>query len=154
LRLGGVLFENIKGAVMPAGGKLLLGQTFFARVKSWSIDNDKGKLVLDVAMTVDLPAYKDQIASILSRNKNYPSDAASRGEQGTVIVTFSIDRSGRLLERHIDKSAGSPVLDQEALNLLDRSQPFPPVPPDYSEIQLTMTVPLTFAIPSSGAAIK
>lgn len=154
LRLGGMLFENIKGAVVPEGGKLLLGETFFARVKSWSIDNDKGKLILDMASANDMPTYREQIVSILSRNKNYPANSASRGEQGTAIVSFTIDRNGRLLERHLNQSAGSPALDREALGLLDRSQPFPPLPPDYTEVQLTMVVPLTFAIPASGAAAK
>jgi TonB family protein len=94
------------------------------------------------------PTYSNQVGDILWRNRNYPADAANRREQGTVIVTFTLDRSGRLTERHVSKSSGSMALDKAALDLVDRSQPFPPFPPDFSQTELTMTLPLRFVLPA------
>ena len=47
LRVGGVELRDVVASVAPAGGELLLGQSFLARLKSWSIDNDRHVLVLN-----------------------------------------------------------------------------------------------------------
>ena len=46
LRIGDRVVENVKGSVAPSRGDLLLGQSFLARFKSWSIDNTTHKLLL------------------------------------------------------------------------------------------------------------
>lgn len=138
LRVGNELFESIQGAVVPVGGKLLLGQTFLQRFKSWSLDNIDGKLVLELPTAADWwPIYRNQITGILLRNQS---------EEGTAIVTFTLDRDGHLTERHIVRSTGSFTLDQAILGLLDRSQPFPPFPAANLQKELTMTFPISFAI--------
>jgi hypothetical protein len=48
LRVGDKIVENVRGAVAPAKGALLLGQSFLERFKSWSFDNTKHQLVLEV----------------------------------------------------------------------------------------------------------
>jgi predicted aspartyl protease len=47
LRVGGKIIENVTATVLPLEGQLLLGQSFFARFKSWSLDNTKHVLVLN-----------------------------------------------------------------------------------------------------------
>jgi TonB family protein len=73
-----------------------------------------------------------QVIGNLSQNKRYPADALSRREQGMVIASYTIDRGGNLLDSHIKQSSGSASLDREVLDLLKRTQPFPPLPSDYS----------------------
>jgi clan AA aspartic protease (TIGR02281 family) len=46
LTVNNIVIENVNGAVAPAAGGLLLGQSFLSRFKSWSIDNSKQALVL------------------------------------------------------------------------------------------------------------
>jgi gag-polyprotein putative aspartyl protease len=48
LTLAGTAIENVNGSVAPAKGDLLLGQSFLTRFKSWSIDNAKQTLVLEL----------------------------------------------------------------------------------------------------------
>ena len=47
LKIGDVIIENVNASVLPLEGQLLLGQSFFARFKSWSVDNTKHVLRLD-----------------------------------------------------------------------------------------------------------
>jgi clan AA aspartic protease (TIGR02281 family) len=47
LKVGDKIIEGVTGSVAPAGGSLLLGQSFLSRFKSWSIDNNNHKLVLE-----------------------------------------------------------------------------------------------------------
>jgi hypothetical protein len=46
LRIGDWLVHDVIAAVTPVGAPPLLGQTFFGRLKSWSIDNVNQALVL------------------------------------------------------------------------------------------------------------
>jgi protein TonB len=42
------------------------------------------------------------------------------------------------------RSAGAAALDEEALALLDRAQPFPPPPPELAGEVVNLTVPIRF----------
>jgi clan AA aspartic protease (TIGR02281 family) len=48
LKIGDKIIKNVKGSVGPSKSMLLLGQSFLGRFNSWSIDNTKHELVLDV----------------------------------------------------------------------------------------------------------
>jgi len=88
--------------------------------------------------------WKNQIVTILERNKRYPAEARSRGEQGVTRLAFSIDTQGHLLSSRIAASSGSAALDAETLALVRRAQPFPPPPPELAGSE--MTVPVSFNI--------
>lgn len=47
LRVGSKVLENVTGSVAPVKGSLLLGQSFLARFRSWSINNQRGILILE-----------------------------------------------------------------------------------------------------------
>ena len=47
LRVGDNVIENVNASVLPLEGQLLLGQSFFARFKSWSLDNTRRVLLLN-----------------------------------------------------------------------------------------------------------
>lgn len=91
-----------------------------------------------------LPRWTSKISVLLERNKRYPEAARARKERGVVLVSFSIDREGRLLGGEIKRSSGSSILDREALGMLNRAQPFPPVPEGVSGSKISLTVPIRF----------
>ena len=90
--------------------------------------------------------WHTQVVALLERNKRYPSAARSRREQGLVQLSFELDRAGRVVASHVVRSSGSPALDQEALDLVRRAQPFPPPPVQISGALLSLTVPIRFNI--------
>jgi clan AA aspartic protease (TIGR02281 family) len=47
LKVGDIVIENVRGGVAPVQGRLLLGQSFLERFKSWSVDNAKHVLLLE-----------------------------------------------------------------------------------------------------------
>ncbi|NCC36784.1 MAG: energy transducer TonB, partial [Chloroflexia bacterium] len=59
--------------------------------------------------------YHGTLAAWLARHKRYPEQARRRQQQGTVRVTFTIDRQGRLLSHRIASSSGHPLLDLQDL---------------------------------------
>ena len=89
--------------------------------------------------------WRNQIVAAIERNKRFPETAARRGESGTAQVFFSLDRQGRVINSRIVRSAGAAVLDDEALALLHRAEPFPPPPPEYPGDSVNLILPLRFA---------
>jgi protein TonB len=94
-----------------------------------------------------LQAWMGQLSSLLERHKRYPAAAVSRREQGTAQISFSLDRQGRVIESRIVKSSGVAALDEEALALLHRAEPFPVWPPDqFPGERLDLTLPIRFSL--------
>ena len=93
------------------------------------------------------PQWSNCIAVLLERNKRYPGHRPLPPRGGAPPhVTFILDRQGRLLSSRIEQSSGIAALDQEALDLLRRAQPFPPLPAEVADTQLRLTVPIKFAL--------
>jgi protein TonB len=82
----------------------------------------------------------------LQQFKRYPSEAQSHGDEGVVLLGFSVDRAGHLLSRHIVHSSGHADLDEEVMSMIDRAQPLPPFPPSMTEPTLDLTVPIRFSL--------
>lgn len=107
---------------------------------------------------VDLPQppskmvkrWQSGLSAQIARNKRYPQKARVRHEEGRVIVAFTIDRDGKLVDNRVLRSSGSDDLDQEALSSVVRAQPLPKPPADAKDIDLTFTVPFDFARPPTG----
>jgi protein TonB len=91
-----------------------------------------------------VPTWKTQIVALLERNKRYPPAAQSRREQGTAQVFFSLDRQGRVIDSRLVRSSGASALDEEALALLRRAQPFPPPPTELPGERVDVNVPIRF----------
>jgi clan AA aspartic protease (TIGR02281 family) len=48
LKVGDKVIENVRASVASVQGTLLLGQSFLERFKSWSLDNNKHELLLEL----------------------------------------------------------------------------------------------------------
>jgi protein TonB len=91
-----------------------------------------------------VPNWRRQIVTRLERHKRYPAAAHARHERGTAQLVFRLDRDGRVTETHIARSSGSAVLDQEALEIVRRAQPFPALPPEIAGPHVELSVPIRF----------
>lgn len=90
--------------------------------------------------------YRKSLHLHLKKHQRYPSDARSRGEQGTVVVQFTIDRTGQMTERSVVKASGNPRLDEEALAAIERASPFPLPPDEEPGESLKYSMPIQFKI--------
>jgi periplasmic protein TonB len=89
-----------------------------------------------------IPTWRSTVAALLERNKRYPADA--KNDRGIAQIAFSIDRKGRVMSSSIVTTSGSPALDREALEMIRRSQPFPPPPAALQGTEVSLTVPVRF----------
>ena len=85
--------------------------------------------------------WKRKISVQLAAHKRFPPSV--RGQTGEAMVKFELDRSGKLISKELVKSTGVPQFDAAALEMVESSQPFPPAPPEITE--LSFTLPVIFA---------
>jgi protein TonB len=90
-----------------------------------------------------LVTWQRSMVMQLERHKRYPPQA--RGEQGVTTVVFTIDRQGHLLSSRVVHSAGSAILDDAALAMLSRAEPFPAPPLGIADELLSITVPIRYS---------
>jgi periplasmic protein TonB len=90
--------------------------------------------------------WNKALVAHLNRFKRYPDAARSRGVQGQVSVTFTVDRAGQVVASHIVHSSGSSALDEEALAVLRRASPLPRPPAQLAGATLNLTIPIQFKI--------
>src|SRR5262249_33899083 len=63
-------------------------------------------------------------------------------------VAFNMDRQGKVASPpHIVASSGMPAFDQEALELIERAQPYPPPPAVLPGAEVLVIVPIWFDPP-------
>ena len=72
--------------------------------------------------------YPGLVSAHLRRHQHYPSDARSRGDQGTGTVSFSLDGGGRVTRVALGRGTGSASLDQELQAMVRRASPFEGTP--------------------------
>jgi len=82
----------------------------------------------------------------LQQYKRYPQSAQALGEEGIVVLGFSVDRNGRVLEHRVVQSSGHADLDNEVIAMIERAQPLPAFPPSMTASKLELTVPIRFSL--------
>ena len=92
------------------------------------------------------PSWQTALVRHLQQYKRYPSDAQSRGEDGVVMLSFTVDRTGHVLARQIARSSGHRELDNEVMSMIERAQPLPPFPASMPQATLDLTVPIRFSL--------
>ncbi len=98
------------------------------------------------AMASVLPSYRQRLAAHLQRYKQYPAELRAAGIRGTSRLTFTVNRSGRVLSSRLSGSSGNAGLDAETMAMIRRAQPLPPFPPEITVSSMSFTVPVQFSV--------
>lgn len=80
----------------------------------------------------------------LEQFKRYPEAARNNRDEGTAMLTFTMDRAGHVLSARLTGSSRHALLDEETLALIHRAEPLPPPPDTIHGARLTLTVPVEF----------
>lgn len=91
-------------------------------------------------------SFSGTLRSWLERHKRYPQEARNQSQQGIVLLSFVMDRSGRVLSHRIQRGSGHDLLDSEVRSLIARAQPLPSIPDMMGKSQMAVTVPIQFKI--------
>lgn len=91
-------------------------------------------------------AWRGRVLAHLDRHKRYPRAAKMMKREGRAEVRLRLDRDGHVLDVALTTSAGLAALDEEAVEVVRRSQPLPPPPPEVAGENIPMLVPIGFTL--------
>lgn len=89
-------------------------------------------------------SYLAELAAQINRKKFYPRASRRFGEEGTVVVSFVLQKDGRVTDLAVAQSSGSERLDEAALTTLQRVMPFRPIPDVLQRDDWPISVPIAF----------
>ena len=90
-------------------------------------------------------AWQNAVAGWLASHKNYPEDARRLGEQGRVVIRFTVERSGRVLDANIVDASGSARLDAASVALV-RNASLPAFPASMTRPMITITTTIRYTL--------
>jgi protein TonB len=79
------------------------------------------------------PQYLDYLGRLkqrIQREWAYPLEAQRLGLFGELLLVFTVNKEGSLLNLRLVQSSGFPILDNEALRAVRAAAPFDPIPPE------------------------
>ncbi|GAB4535540.1 MAG: hypothetical protein Fur0020_03000 [Thermodesulfovibrionia bacterium] len=79
------------------------------------------------------------IKGLIENAKRYPALARKRGIEGTVHVSFRIDRDGKPYDIKVINASGFSILDNEAIEIIKRAGTFP-------HTDMVIEVPISFRL--------
>jgi TonB family protein len=91
------------------------------------------------------PGGPNAFSKFLARNMRYPAVAREANTQGRVIVSFTIDKEGRLGNFIIRRSV-SKEIDAEAIRVLKMSPDWKPGMVDGQPVKIVYSIPLGFSL--------
>jgi protein TonB len=86
--------------------------------------------------------YRALLSAWLESHKRYPESARQRGEEGSAVLRFRLDRSGRVLD-YSYASTGYPDLDA-GLDEMLRGAQLPPFPPGMAASRIEVSLMMRF----------
>ncbi|MCC3861466.1 energy transducer TonB [Pseudemcibacter aquimaris] len=98
------------------------------------------------AQAADISGWQKEVSKKIAKKQTYPRAALRKELEGKVQVEINVDREGNIVAHSIKASSGHDVLDREIPKLMKRVSPLPTPPADASDAQLTMVVPLAWAL--------
>ena len=97
-----------------------------------------------------LAQYRLSLISAARRFKRYPRVAVDQNWQGNVEVRMVIATNGEISALVVRSSAGHQMLDQHALEMIERAKAMTQIPPALRGKEFTVDVPIVFSLREAG----
>ncbi|MDG0995767.1 MAG: TonB family protein [Gammaproteobacteria bacterium] len=93
-------------------------------------------------------AYLRELSLWLNKHKRYPASARRRAQEGDVTLGFVITAQGQLISHQLLSPAVYQSLNKEALTMIQRASPFPPVPLEIRDTatEFEYSIPIRFSL--------
>jgi protein TonB len=87
-----------------------------------------------------LARWREEVRNVIERNKR----SVSLARRGITQIAFSVNRTGQVVRTRVVSSSGSAVLDQAAVEIIKRADPFPAPPAELPGDEISISVPISF----------
>ena len=106
-------------------------------------DNDKSYDVVD--QMPEFPGGVGARMQYLAKNVRYPVEAQRKGQQGNVVVKFTVEKDGSITNSHVVRSI-SPLLDAEALRVINAMPKWIPGRHNGKAVRVGFVLPVSFVL--------
>ena len=96
--------------------------------------------------------YLKRVSTRIHKFKQYPREARIAKQEGSVVVQLTLNADGSVRDKDITSSSGVELLDEEALQIFSRAEPFPKFPSALVEkigTQLKFSTSINFKLSDS-----
>jgi len=100
----------------------------------------------DAPDTGTLAQYRLALISAAKRFKQYPRIAVENDWQGKAEIRIVIDASGAIATLSVRSSAGHPLLDRQALEMIERAKEMALIPPALRGKEFSVDIPVVFSL--------
>lgn len=97
-----------------------------------------------------LAQYRLSLISAARRFKRYPRVALDQNWQGSVQVRMVVGANGEIASLVVRSGAGYPVLDEHALEMIERAKALAQIPPALRGKEFTVDIPIVFSLREAG----
>lgn len=92
------------------------------------------------------PGGKNAIDNYVNGNIEYPQPALDNGKEGRVLVAFTVDEDGKVMNAHTTGAEVGDGLDKEAVRVVSNMPKWTPGMVKGKPVKTRMTLPITFQI--------
>ncbi len=96
-----------------------------------------------------LSSYGDTLARFLAQYQHYPRIAQLRRWEGKVQLKVFVAKKGTITNVVVTESSGHEVLDQQAIEMVNRANPLPNMPEGLQGREFSILVPIVFRLERS-----
>lgn len=93
-------------------------------------------------------SWQRELVAHLDRHKRYPGGRPQKSAE--IVVSFELDRLGRVVSVKIVKGSGDAAFDDAALAMVRRADPVPVPPPLVADEGLSFSLPVIFRVKGRG----
>jgi len=109
------------------------------------IDQQDEKVYEKVDQMPEFQGGQEELISFLVKSIQYPDEAKKKGTQGKVFVNFVVGKDGLITNAKILKAV-DPLLDAEALRVINAMPKWIPGKDKGKEVAVQFTLPISFAL--------
>ncbi|GAA5524210.1 hypothetical protein Maes01_00764 [Microbulbifer aestuariivivens] len=109
-------------------------------------EEDEAPLTADMILAQQI--YQSMLLRHTYKFIRYPQRAQDRGQEGSVRLSVSIDKEGRILNIEPLQESRYTSLNREARQAVERASPYPAAPPQLAKESYQFTMPITFRLPN------
>ena len=124
---------------------LMLAFTALTTVGAQQSEKPHGKVYDIVEVMPQFPGGQGELMKYLRNKVKYPAEAQKNKIEGRVIVTFVVNKKGRIIDPTVERSA-HPLLDAEALRVIKRMPKWKPGRLNGEPVNVKYRLPITFKL--------
>ena len=124
---------------------LMLCFTALATAGAQQTEKPLGNVYDIVDVMPQFPGGQGELMKFLRNNVKYPAEAQKKKIEGRVIVTFVVNKKGRIIDPTVERSA-HPLLDAEALRVIKRMPKWTPGRMNGESVNVKFRLPITFKL--------